>query len=234
MGRAACVASPGSFPLQLPVHSAAYVAGLAAGEPHGREDHLGMAPLPLVDQLPLDVAHSGVGLSPGGIPPHQSGHVQVLDDQVTEFPGYRAGHLVLRVVSQSPDAPLALVDLALGFPPAPGSLLPPGLGPLPSPEFLLHLVAGFGVLVDLSIGVGAQGVDPGVDAAGSGVPLRFGLRWFPELQADVPPAVFPPDVGLVADSLGQGATQLDAAQAGEFHPALAVVADLLHAAGGQE
>ena len=150
-------AGPHAFPLEFRVHSAAYVAGLAAGEPHGGQDHLGVPPLPLVDQLPLDVAHSGIGLGPGGIPPHQPGHVQVLDDQFTEFPGHRAGHLVLRVVSQSPDAPVALVDLALGFPPAPGSLLPPGLGPLPSLQFLLHLVGGFGVLVDLAVGVGAQG-----------------------------------------------------------------------------
>ena len=137
-----------------------------------------MAPLPFVDQLPLDVAHSGIGLGPRGISPHQPGHVQVLDDQLTEFFGHRAGHLMLGVVSQSPDAPVALVDLALGFPPAPGALLPPGLGPLPSLQFLLHLVGGFGVLVDLSVGVGAQGVDAGVDAAGPGARSDLGSGGF--------------------------------------------------------
>ena len=95
------------------------------------------------------------------------------------FLRHRAGHLVLRVVSQSPDAPVAPVDLPLGFPPAPGSLLPPGLGPLPPLQSLLHLVAGPGVLVDLTVGVGAQGVDAGVDAAGPGGPAPvFGSGGF--------------------------------------------------------
>ena len=69
-------AGPPAFPLQLRVHGPANAAGLAAGEPHGRQDDLGVAPLPLVDQLTLDVAHSGVGLGPRGIPPHQPGDVQ--------------------------------------------------------------------------------------------------------------------------------------------------------------
>ena len=38
----------------------------------------------------------------------------------------------------------------------------------------------------------------------------------------------------MADAFGQGAAQLDAAQAGEFHSPLAVVPDFLHTAGGQE
>ena len=45
---------------------------------------------------------------------------------------------------------------------------------------------------------------------------------------------FSPDAGLVANAPGQGAAQLDAAQAGEFDPPLSIVPDLLHAAGGQE
>ena len=92
------------------------------------------------------------------------------------FLGNSAGHLVLRVVSQSPDAPVALVDFPLGFPPTPGSLPSPGLGPLPSPEFLLHFVGCFGVPVSPAVGVGAQGVDAGVDAAGPAGPFR---SWAP-------------------------------------------------------
>ena len=46
MPGAACVASPGSFPLQFRVHGAAGAAGPAAGEPHGAS-HLGVPPLAL-------------------------------------------------------------------------------------------------------------------------------------------------------------------------------------------
>ena len=79
-------AGPPGFPLQVPVDGPAGAAGLAAGKPHGGEDHLGVAPLALVDQLPLDVAHPGVGLRLRDTAPHHSRHVQVLDDQLAVLP----------------------------------------------------------------------------------------------------------------------------------------------------
>ena len=42
---------PGGFPLQVRVHRPAGAAGLAAGEPHGRQDHPGVAHWPLASAL---------------------------------------------------------------------------------------------------------------------------------------------------------------------------------------
>ena len=152
-----------------------------------------MAPLALVDQLPLDVAHSGIGLGALGVLPR-------INPATCRSSMARSLYFLVTV----------LVIWCWAFPRAGpgcvGGICRFSAG-LPTnhrdpfcrrawarchlPQLPLHLVGGFGIPVGLPVGVGAQGVDARVDTPSLGVPFRLGLRWLPELQADVPPARSP-------------------------------------------
>ena len=141
------------------------------------------------------------------------------------------------LLSQAPDAPVTFVDLPLGLPPAPGNpSVSLGLGPLPSPQLPLHLVGGFGILGRSAPSESVpRGLMPVSMPPGLGGPFRFGA---PAARQSFRQMYHRPFSLLMLASwqmpLGQGAGQLDAAQAGEFHPSLTVVPDFLDAAGRQE
>ena len=163
---------------------------------------------------------------------HHAGYVQVFDDQHAVAVDQVSGYLVEGVLAQSPDSPVALVDAALGFPPATGAYCPAGLGPLPAAESSLHLVIGLGVLVSIAIGIGGVWVEAGFHCSlGACISHWSRLGLFPHLDGEVPTAVFTTDVRFVDYALGQCMVQLQRADYGQRDAPLSVVADLGDAAG---
>ena len=92
-------------------------AGLARWIEAVGQRHFAVMPLALVDDLPFDLAHAGVGLGFGDLALHHAGYVEVFDDQVPELVDQRCRHLMLCVAAQSYDAAVEIVDTALSFPP---------------------------------------------------------------------------------------------------------------------
>ena len=66
--------------------------------------HFAVIPLALVDELPLDFAHAGVGLGLGSFAVHHASYVEVFDDEFLKLVNQLRGHLVLSVAAQSYDA----------------------------------------------------------------------------------------------------------------------------------
>ena len=215
---------PAPLTLEFRVHGPAGRAGLTRWIEAICHCDSAVMPLALVDQLALDLAHAGVGLCLRRPAFHHAHYVQIFDHEGLILSDQARGHLVLRVATQSHDAPLEPVLTPLRFPPAPTARRPARLRPLPSLQLALSQVIRLRVLPGLCLGVSSVRVDARVDCANGYALVRCRRRYgrLPILQAQISASVLTLDVRLVQDSLRKRVCKLYGADPRQTYSALTI------------